>query len=369
MYRERIISITKKHFNITVLFIFFSLLGAIPIFAEIDTGGEFTASLINIVDNERRISTYLQAGLDLELFLPPFDNTQAKFEMYFFNNPINGGWDYLIKKLYLKHRFEKLHLTIGRQPISWSFGSILNPFDFSLGAMVMEEETAVKYQDAIEGYVPLNWNTSVSLVAALPENSRYIKWGLRGRTVIEGYDLTLNYVQESEMERIGFTGKGDLGPLGIYGTVGYYFKNNDNGDLACLIGGDYSHFFEMGNKVYLQLEYLSIKKDNLSSILGSFFLGNITTDNLDENAGLLLGLANYAVDEFSQISLMTVSSLNDKSMIIVPGYHNQLNSNLSFSFETAIYSGKDNTFFGSGLSKGVQKTPEAIIEAGFAYTF
>jgi len=298
----------------------------------------------------------LQGGLDLELFLPPFDNTQAKFQTYFFYDSMNGGFDYLIKKLYLKHKFEKLHLTVGRQPISWSFGSMLNPVDFTLGAVVMEEETDAKYQDAIEGYVPLNWNTSVSVVAAFPENSQDIKWGLRGRTVIKGYDLTLNYVQEPEMQkRIGFTGKGDLGPLGIYGAAGYYFKDN-NGDLAYLIGGDYSHFFEAGNKVYLQLEYLSTKRGTLSSILGPFFSGNIT-DNSDENAGLVLGLANYEIDEFSQISLMAISGLNDKSMIIIPGYHSQLSNNLSFNFETAIYSGKDSTLL------------KAIIEAGLTYTF
>ncbi|GAH94444.1 unnamed protein product [marine sediment metagenome] len=155
-------------------------------------GGELAASLINIVDNEGQISTYLQAGLDLELFLPPFDNTQAKFEMYFFNNYISGGFDYLIKKLYLKHKFEKLHLTVGRQPISWSFGSMLNPFDFSLGAVVMEEETGIKYQDAIEGYVPLNWNTSVSVVAAFPENSQDNYKNIDKVIHLKGYFVKLN---------------------------------------------------------------------------------------------------------------------------------------------------------------------------------
>ncbi len=90
------------------------------------------------------ISGYLQESLDLELFLPSFDDTQAKFEIYLYNNPLSGGFDYLIKKLYLKHKFEKLHLTVGRQPISWSFGSMLNPVDFSLGAIVMDEETGSK---------------------------------------------------------------------------------------------------------------------------------------------------------------------------------------------------------------------------------
>ncbi len=231
---------------------------------------KLTTSLINIIDNEGQLSTYLQEGLDLELFLPSFDDTQAKFEIYLYSNPLSGGFDYLIKKLYLKHKFEKFHLTVGRQPISWSFGSMLNPVDFSLGAMVMDEETGAKYQNAIEGYVPLNWNTSISVVAAFPENSQDIKWGLRGRTLIKGYDLTLNYVQEPEKEimgtitpaskRIGLTTKGDLGPFGVYGALGYYFSENNDGSFAYLIGGDYSYFFEAGNKIYFQLEYLSMEK-------------------------------------------------------------------------------------------------------------
>jgi len=368
----------KKYFNITILFIIIFLLVSIPVSAKIDIGGEVNTSLLGILDNQGNISGYLQESLDLELFLPPFDDTQAKFEIYLYNHPLSGGFDYLLKKLYLKHKFEKFHLTVGRQPISWSFGSMLNPVDFSLGAMVMDEETGAKYQDAIEAYVPLNWNSSVSLVAAFPEASQDIKWGLRGRTLIEGYDLTLNYIQEPEQEiagifiprskRIGFTGKGDLGPLGVYGALGYYFKDNDDGDLAYLIGGDYSYFFEAGNKIYFQLEYLSIKKDNLFSILGSFFTGNVI-NNLNENIGLILGSANYEINEFSQVSLMAISSLNDGSMIIMPGYHNQLNNNLSFNLNLAIYSGKEGTLFGSTVSEVALQMPKGMIEVGLSYSF
>jgi len=368
----------KKYFSITILFLILFLLGSISISAKVDIGGELAASLISIIDNEGSISAFLQESLDLELFLPAFNNTQAKFEIYLFNNPMSGGFDYLIKKLYLKHEFDKLYLTLGRQPISWSFGSMLDPVDFTLGAMVMDEETGGKYQDAIEAYVPLNWNSSVSLVAAFPEASQDIKWGLRGRTMIGGYDLTLNYVREPEIDfmgtiipvnqRIGFTAKGDLGPLGVYGALGYYFKDNDNGNLAYLIGGDYSYFFEAGNKIYFQLEYLSIKKDNLSSVLGPFFAGNVTS-NLKENIGLILGMANYEIDEFSQINLMVISSLNDGSIIVMPGYSSQLNNNLSFNLSTAIYFGKEDTIFGPNVSEGVQQRPKGIISIGFTYSF
>jgi len=368
----------KKYFNITILFIIIFLLVLIPVSAKIDIGGEVNTSLVGILDNQGNISGYLQESLDLELFLPSFDDTQAKFEIYLYNHPLSGGFDYLLKKLYLKHKFEKFHLTVGRQPISWSFGSMLNPVDFSLGAMVMDEETGSKYQNAIEAYYPINWNSSITAIAAFPNGFENMKWGLRGRTMLEGYDLTLNYVREPEensaetmipvSQRIGISAKGDLGPFGIYGALGYYFKDNDDGDLAYLIGGDYSYFFEAGNKIYFQLEYLSMKQENLSSVLGPFFSGNIT-NNLDNHVGLLLGLANYEINEFSQVSLMAISSLNDGSMIIMPGYHNQLNNNLSFNLNMAIYSGKEGTLFGSTVSEVAQQMPKGMIEVGLSYSF
>ena len=89
----------KKYFNIIILFIIFFLLGAIPTFTKVDIGGELAASLISIIDNEGNISAYPQESLDLELFLPTHNNTQVKFEIYLFNNPMSRGFDYLIKKL------------------------------------------------------------------------------------------------------------------------------------------------------------------------------------------------------------------------------------------------------------------------------
>ena len=368
----------KKYFRIAILFIILFLLGSISSSAKLDIGGELAVSLINIIDNEGNITVYPQGSLDLELFIPSFYDNQIKSQIYLYTNPTTGQLDFMFKKLYFKHSFDKMQLTVGRQPISWSFGSMLNPVDFTLGAMVMDEETGAKYQDAIEAYIPLNWNSSVSLVAAFPEASQDIKWGLRGRTMIEGYDLTLNYVREPEIDfmgtiipasqRIGLTAKGDLGPIGVYGALGYYFKDNDDGDFAYLIGGDYSYFFEAGNKIYFQLEYLSMKKDNLFSILGPYFAGNVT-HNLNENIGLILGMANYEIDEFSQINLMAISSINDGSMIIMPGYRNQLSNSLSFNLSTAIYFGKEDTLFGPNVSEGTQQRAKGMISIGFTYSF
>ena len=243
----------KKYFSITILFIILFLLGSISIFAKLDIGGELNMTLSGAFFQESEALAYPQGSLDFELYIPPFESNQIKSAVYLYTDPTTGQLDFMFKKLYIKHKFDKLQLTVGRQPISWSFGSMLNPVDFTLGSVVMDEEAGSKYLNAIETYYPINWNSSITAIAAFPKGFENMKWGLRGRTTLEGYDLTLNYVREAEensaetmipiSQRIGISAKGDLGPFGVYGALGYYLKDDDDNSIVYLIGGDYSYFF------------------------------------------------------------------------------------------------------------------------------
>ena len=371
----------KKYFFILIFtMILVSLFATTTIFAKMDIGGELNFALAGALFRESDALTYPQASLDLELFIPSFDNNQIKSAVYITTNPATGQLDFMFKKLYLKHKFDKLQLTVGRQPISWSFGSMLNPVDFTPGAMVMDEETGSKYQDAIEAYYPINWNSSVAVIAVFPDGLAFedVKWGIRGRTTLSGYDLTLNYVREPKdsstetlspaAQRIGFSAKGDLGSFGVYSAIGYHFEDINNGDFAFLAGGDYSYFFESGSRIYFQLEYLSIKETRLSSLLGSFaLLDNVMGE--DSRSNLLLTRTSYDINEFSAISLFTITSLDDFSTIIMPNYSNQISNSLTFNCSFAYFSGKENTLFGPGLISGVQEKPKMTIEAGFTYSF
>ena len=371
----------KKYFYIILLTMVYILLFATTsIFAKIDVGGQVNMALAGALFRESEALTYPQGSLDLELYTPSFGGNQIKTAVYLTTNPATGQLDFMFKKLYLKHKFDKLQLTVGRQPISWSFGSMLNPVDFTPGAMVMDEETGSKYQNAIEAYYPINWNSSVAVIAAFPNDLKFkdMKWGIRGRTMLEGYDLTLNYVREAEQnsteivvpinQRIGFSAKGDLGSFGVYGAIGYNFEDINNGDFSFLVGSDYSYFFESGSKIYFQLEYLSIKEERLSSLLGSLALLDSSLDS-ESNAHLLLSRTAYDINEFSAISLFTISSLNDFSTIIMPNYSNQISNSLTFNCNFAYFNGKQNTLFGPGLIGGVQEKPKITIEAGLNYSF
>jgi hypothetical protein len=315
----------------------------------IEAGGEFKVLFSGVLNDDGSLETEIKESLDLELFFPRIANNEIRYAFRIdkpLQNLLSGNEvSYFASKLYLRHRFDHFHLTLGRQPISWSFGSLLNPVDYTLGAVTLDEENDSKYTDALELYIPVNWNSGLSIVTSFPDGFsdqfEEMKWGIRGRMGLEGYDLTLNYVKETinmPGERIGFTIKGDIGDLGVYGALGHYFANSSN---SYLIGSDYSYNLNYYTKINMQLEYS----------------GN-------ERLSLLTGSVNYPLDDFSSISLVTMVNLEDGSFIIMPGYQNTLPGNIDLNINGSIFSGKEDSLFASG-----NLLPQAVTAISISYPF
>lgn len=360
----------------TVLMIMIIILITLSLSAvAIDVGGEIKGTFTTTFSEDDGTDTEFQESLDLEFFLPRFGDNEVKVQFELMN-PLQGlkgdETTYNIKKLYLKHKFEDFYLTIGRQPISWSYGSLLNPVDFNLGAVAMERETMGKYADAVEGYLPINWNSSLSLVAAEEESNGKVKWGIRGRTGYQGYDLTANYVKEPEkkeadvllpaVDRVGLSFKGDLGPVGLYGSLGYYNKEGiaEEG-YTYQLGGDYSFVYNYDKQIMMQLEYLNVKRYNLNEIFYIPGLDKIYPKNI--RLDLLLGNISYPIDDFSSVGMMVITSLDDGSALLIPTYENTLPYNITMNVRGAYYlGGQDNLFGGMETYKGG-------LEVSFSYPF
>ena len=372
-------------FLIVILIIFlFSNLAL----AEVEIGGEIKTTVNSSIYENKTLNS-LQEKLNLELFLPQLEKTDAKFEIDITKKPNQSNLTYFIKKMYLKHKFNKIYLTAGRQPISWSFGSLINPVDYNPGAVVMDQETNGKYQDAVEGYLPLNWNSNISVVAGFPETNDSLKWGVRGRTGINGYDLTINYVKDPKsflgvpLEQIGATVKGDLGSAGVYGAVGqYYFDVGEETvtGSSVLLGTDYSFYTQagFGNKTTLQAEYIGINGDNIATVLEhaggtssglSLWSGLDSILNEAKYIDFLLGNYSYEIDEFSQLNLMTVMSLDDGSIMLTPRYTNQLGSSLEFTISSSIFIGESGTLFKPELTELGYGKMNGTVQAELSYIF
>ena len=293
----------------------------------------------------------LHDSLEMEVFVPAGEKAELSYAFQV-DNLLQGltapkKIDYFTKKLYLKLRLVPFHLTIGRQPISWAFGSLLNPVDYSLGIEAINEESGSKYTDAIEIYTPLGWNSGLTLVTSFPggfePKREKMKWGIRGRFGIKGYDLTLNYVKEATgffpllpQQRIGVTFKGDLGKTGIYGAYGHYFGGEVKRINSYLLGMDYSYNINYDHKLILQLEVLALEGSELALFPN---LPLMTGSGKDQTLLLTSSIA-YPLDDFSILSLLVAANPAEQKLMIIPGYQTTLSQDLDLIIRSHIACGK-----------------------------
>ena len=328
-----------------------------------DIGGE--AKIIStITEQNSDYDADLKGELELEWFLPygsPID-----FENRAVITLDGSEADIWFKKFYIREELGPLNAQIGRQPVTWSYGALINPTDYSLGAENLDRESRAKYVDAVELYYPINWGSGISFIGSNLEDEEDNKYGLRGRTTFRGYDLTLNYVntplEEDKLERYGFTFKGDLGSAGIYGALGSWKSEETDYDIF-QFGSDYSYSFLSGSRLYLQGEYLMIAgiEDELSKLgifqgLGSSFKESFSDDNIK----LINTNLSYDINDFTSIGVMTVSYLGDGSTLFIPNYSYLFSSNLLFELRgTAALGNEDELLSGDPIG----------VELKLSYTF
>jgi hypothetical protein len=340
----------------------------VPFSLAADIGGE--ASLIsNLSYYDSEFDNSLAAELELEWYLPydfPLDiQNRAVISLDEADEDKVELW---FKKLYLRQELGPFTAKLGRQPVSWSYGALINPVDYSLGAENLEEESKAKFVDGVELYYPINWGSGLTFVVSDIEGKEH-KWALRGRTTFRGYDLTASYVQtpvaeNNDFERYGLTAKGDLGPVGIYGAYGLWQSSQIDYHIFQL-GTDYSYNFLAGSQLYLQGEYLRL--EGAAGTISAFNFFNfrtaadaVITANLDNDLDFFNTNISYEINDFSSIGILTVTYLNDGSTLFIPKYSYVFSSNLLLELRGSIGTGAKEEMMGGG-AKG--------LEMNLSYTF
>lgn len=270
--------------------------------------------------------------------------------------------------MYWKQRFKNLTLTIGKQPVSWFFGLLLNPVDYTLEAVALERDYNSKYQNALEIYIPINWNNNLLLVTSLLKPNLAWKAGLRGRTLIKDFGITFNCIQEQLRieetggSRLGIIAKGDLGPFDVYSVLGYCSRDYTNPLLA---GLDYSYFFPAGDQFYIRSEYLNISPEILSKIIDSMSFSIAGEGNIH----LLTGNITYKIDEFSSIGLTMLYNISASSAAFIPIYSNKISNNTILKFQVGLQAELISYVENSSHYKNSNQPAYAFLEIGLTYAF
>ena len=353
-------------FKLSLLLSLLIIIGTTFSVGAIEVGGKVEVSSYASISNHD-YNNLLAEKLNLELLLPETETTAAKFEVDLMTDAESRNSYSRIKKLYITRKFNNFNLTLGRQPISWMFGSLINPVDFNLGAEAVNQESFAKNSDALEIFYPINWGSNINAVLATGDGGK-IKYGVRGRTTFGGYDLTANFVKGRDklQERIAATAKGDLGPIGIYGAIGYYLEQDE---MIGLVGIDYS-FYQGVHQIILQGEYI-YDKVGMKNYLGGVFNNYSSLLSQELGADLLAGTVSYSLDDFNTLKLTSLLHAEDRSLLLIPEYESQLVGNLDLKLRCGLLLGTQGEVFGPQPmpDSAGQNNLEGVVELKISYPF
>lgn len=216
-----------------------------------------------------------------------------------------------IDRLYFKQDFEKFSFVIGRQRISWGTGRIWNPTDlFNPINPASYYQTEKIGADAISFKYAFGNFTDLNVVFNPQEKIGNSNYGFRFRTNYHFYDLSLmgGYFDKRVIAGLDFAG--NLFDAGIRGE-GIISARNDNlsDNFVKFIVGIDNQFTP---KLYTLIEYHYNGEGKNEKNLYDFtrlYRGEI--QNLSKNYICLS--ANYLIFPLLNITLTTISNLNDGS--------------------------------------------------------
>ncbi len=322
----------------------------------VEIGGELNVnSSLMYQEATDELTVGYSGGGELELYLPSSSVVESRLVLQSSLTP--GDVDLGFKYLYIRKKFDGAHLTLGRQPVSWSSGAIINPYSYGFGVEGLAGETVTPGIDGLRYFHSLGQGRSLQLVTSFPQfaniKGEELGYGLRLRLPVAGYDLSLNYSLRPDPSddtiRLGTTFKGDLGPVGAYGALGYYRAGSE--DYLVQLGLDYS--WQAGEygvyPTYLQLEYLRF-------VEGELGMGQLAEDAftlwpqmVTAHDLLVLNLSTRP-DMFSSLGVAIIGESKEGSLLINPYYLTDLGGGLEIRTDLTLMGDSDN--YSAGITAG-----------------
>lgn len=357
-------------------------------------GGELQVSG-SLAQSNDTWSTSLRGSGTVEVYFPRSSAVEPRLVLQgSLTDESNGGADLGIKYLYLRRRINGGQITVGRQPVSWSYGAMLNLLDYGLGIEDLAAETITPGVDGLRYLHSLGQGRSLQMVLSFPELSDRawddLGYGARLRLPGRGYDLgfmassqPVTILTEGEANsanapepvmasdrlwRAGATYRGDVGDVGAFGGLGFFsLQDSERSDILLQAGMDYSWpLGEFGERVlFLQAEYFRFLRDeirllDLAGLLptdpGSDFEAGPTPSGA---AGLLTGSHLFIVnlsmqlDMFSTVGAAVMAEAEDWTVAVTPYYVSDLGGNLELRVDGQLVREADGSL-APGMSVGLR---------------
>ncbi|HLV09938.1 MAG TPA: hypothetical protein VKY40_07010, partial [Halanaerobiales bacterium] len=378
-----------KKTNLKVFFLLIFVLFFIKTAAAVEIGGNIEMDYT--LQGNGDISSIWQGGAELEFYLPESSDLIPRCVL-----KIDAGeGKTALKYLYLRRKGENYRLTLGRQPISWAYGSVINPFNYGFAVEGLGGETTTLAVDGLNYTYLLGQGRRLEFAVDYPQNvfdsargftAEKMGTGFRLRLPAAGLDFNLQAVScpveepliynnenfgilTHRFNRAGLTFKKDFDDFALYGAGGYYLFTLDNADniddIILQLGFDSS--FYLGefhqNKVFIQGEYMRFVNNELNlgnlMALGSGVDSISTAETGTAEAVLPLITArdllilnlDYQRDMFSSIGLALMAETEQGAAALMPYLREDLGGGLEFRLQGSfLYDGKEEITPGAGIN-------------------
>ena len=347
-------------------------------FAQIDLGGYYRNELIYIIQRDGTCIlgdvNKLRFQLDSKIIpaillhlepeyavlikteeLPLLDNTEL-------NKVI---WD----RTYAKISLPFVDLTAGRQRVAWGTGHVFNPTDvfnpFALSFAVAEEER--KGVDAVRLEIPFGAASGIDAVFLTDKGWDETKKGIKAKTNIGSYDLSLSYVDFGDTmgDQIGFDAAGEFFALGLRAEVAAI----STGEAERFIKGVFGLGYTLEDGWGIDCEYYFNgfgRKEKENYDWPGLFSGDISQLAMNY---VYLGL-NKILDEITEIRFSFLVNADDSSFIFYPSYTRNVLENLDFSLEALFEAGPlDSEFHPTSLEDPTGFLGSNIVFVKLRYSF
>ena len=353
----------------------------------IDIGGELNLNAGLNYSAEGDLSSSFGGRAELEFYMPGGAGVEPRIVIQGTLRD-DGNANFNFKYLYLRRRIESGHLTLGRQPVPWSYGAVINPYDYGFGIEGLAGETLSPGFDGARYFQSLRAGRSLQAVINWSEfTTDIVKLGFGGRIRLpgQGYDLSFNLASheisylaisngepvliEDRLTRAGVTYSGDVNELGVYGAAGYYHLNDSSlDDWVIQLGFDYSWLTgEFADRqVMLQGEYLRFIQNDLdmTSLLGLAMAGQtfefdggmpangMAGGEIFSASDLFVLNISIGLDSFTNIGLALLGETENRNILAAPYYVSDLGGGLELRLDGNIGLDSDNEIK-TGISVGM----------------
>ncbi|MFC1770551.1 hypothetical protein ACFLZV_01560 [Candidatus Margulisiibacteriota bacterium] len=345
-----------RQYFFTVFLIFFQIaIVCSPVSAQVDFVGYYKNEIaviskksgeILIADiNKLRFRIETEINQDFKIQLEP------EYVSLFNSESLNIAGISETEKLVWDRVYARLSVlgadyTIGRQRIAWGVGSVWQPTDvfniFAYSFVVAEEER--RGVEAVRIQIPFGIATELEGVVLTAGEFAQSAKGIRYRTNVENYDLSLSFVDMANNEKqIGFDLIGELWELGVY--TEWAFRSNDSGGSYSqgVLGINYT--FENGWGVDTEFFFNSQGVRSKDAYDWSAYkAGKIM--HLAKNYGYF-GLRKI-LDEITYIGMALIINGDDNSLILSPSYTRNVFENFDLSIQAVFMGGEDASQYNPG---------------------